>query len=195
MRYCAVSCSHASGRSRSSSASPEAVQSRSVAVGTNRGTSSADDPNSHSRTGPPTSMTPFDDTAAAPRTWTTRRALAAHTALALWVPGCAVACWWQVGIALSGDALGWVYSVMWPCFAVFGVVFWWHFIHDDPNSLGVRGVRRLRAAAGHDRDEPEAWDHVIADAEAEDTELAEYNAYLAALAREGPATWRRGRSG
>jgi hypothetical protein len=130
------------------------------------------------------------------RRWFTRRALVAHAVLVVWVPGCAVACWWQVGIGLSGDSLGWIYSVMWPCFAVFGTVFWWHFIHDDPDTVGRRGLRRLQQAAAvtggqADAEEPDAGAAALARAEAEDPELAEYNAYLAALARDDrPNSWR-----
>ena len=108
--------------------------------------------------------------------------MVAHVALAVWVPGCVVACWWQVGVARSGDSLGWVYSVMWPCFAVFGTVFWWNLVHDDPDTLGRRGLRRLHAAAREDPDEQERRRRVLAQAEADDPELAAYNAYLASLA-------------
>ncbi|MGA2521075.1 MAG: hypothetical protein ABSG81_09690 [Acidimicrobiales bacterium] len=119
------------------------------------------------------------------RVWTTRRAVVAHVALAVWVPGCAVACWWQVGIALSGDSLGWIYSVMWPCFAVFATIFWWHFLHDDPDTLGRRGLKRVQStAAGGDVVDRELGALAIREAEADDPELAEYNAYLAALARD-----------
>lgn len=140
------------------------------------------------------------------RIWSTRRAVWAHVALLVWVPGCAVACWWQVRVALSGDSLGWVYSVMWPCFAVLGTVFWWHFVHDDPDTLGRRGLRRLQEAtvAGRARPEgsavdagetdgrePDARAIALAAAEAEDPELAAYNDYLASLARDDrPSTWR-----
>ncbi len=135
------------------------------------------------------------------RGWYTRRALLAHGALIIWVPGCAVACWWQVGVALSGDPLGWIYSVMWPSFAVFGTVFWWHFIHDDPDTVGRRGLRRMQrsaatadgslAASTDDGAAPHDRDLALARAEAEDPELAAYNAYLAALAREDqPKSWR-----
>lgn len=120
--------------------------------------------------------------------WLTRRSILAHLALLLWVPGCAVAAWWQVGIALGGDDLGWVYSVMWPCFAVFGTVFWWFLVHDDPDSLGARGLRRQRAAVV----QPATDEGAIARAEAEDPELAAYNAYLADLAdRPETKSWRR----
>jgi hypothetical protein len=140
------------------------------------------------------------------RVWSTPRALAAHAALVVWVPGCAIACWWQVTVALSGDSLGWVYAVMWPCFALFGTIFWWHFVHDDPDTVGRRGLRRLQQASasgearsdGHDVDARDIDAHgpdvgltVLEQAAADDPELAAYNDYLAALAREGrPSTWR-----
>ena len=127
------------------------------------------------------------------RRWSSRRALIAHGVLVIWVPGCALACWWQVTVALSGDDLGWVYTFMWPAFAAFAVVLWWHLVHDDPDTVGARGLRRLR------QEEPttssqcqSAPDDVIARAEAEDTELAAYNAYLAELRRRPQTkTWRR----
>ena len=135
------------------------------------------------------------------RRWTTRRAVLAHVALVVWVPGCAVACWWQVGVGLSGDSLGWIYSVMWPCFAVFGTVFWWHFVHDDPDTVGRRGLRRLQQENattpgqpdqhGEETGEADPVALALARAEAEDPELAAYNAYLASLSRQArPSTWR-----
>ncbi len=146
-----------------------------------------------------------------PRTvdWWSTRAVIAHIALVIWVPGCAVAAWWQVGIALGGDSLGWVYSVMWPCFAVFGVIFWWYLVHDDPDSLGARGLRRAQEAGaasqlvdaatgtgashvpmtGSPSPQMEPADPKDGD-DRDDPELAAYNAYLASLA-EQPKTWRR----
>jgi hypothetical protein len=84
---------------------------------------------------------------------------------------------------------------MWPCFAVFGAVFWWFLVHDDPETLGARGVRRQRRIAADEAvagNEAVARDESIARAEADDPELAAYNAYLADLARR-PASkgWRQ----
>jgi hypothetical protein len=125
--------------------------------------------------------------------WTTRRALIAHGVLVVWIPGCALATWWQVTIALGGDGLGWVYSVMWPCFALFSVVLWWNIVHDDPETVGARGLRRLQqegATEGHEAGT--VADDPITAAEAEDAELAAYNAYLAQLrAGSDTKTWRR----
>jgi len=125
--------------------------------------------------------------------WSSRRAWVAHGVLLVWIPGCAAACWWQVTVALSGDELGWVYTVMWPCFAVFGVVLWWNIIHDDPDTVGARGLRRLRAETTSSEPAPAMGDEdVISRAESQDAELAEYNAYLAELARRSPTkSWRR----
>jgi sugar phosphate permease len=128
--------------------------------------------------------------------WTSRRSIAAHVALAIWFPGCIVATWWQVNIALSGDDLGWAYSIMWPCFAVFGVVFWWYLVHDDPDTVGARGLRSLQSNPAtstselDDDSEGLSGDELIKLAEAEDPELAEYNRYLAELSRRNaPKTW------
>ena len=77
-------------------------------------------------------------------------------------------------MALSGDSLGWVYSVMWPSFGVFGIVLWWHLVHDDPDTVGARGLERLRRESektetGTGQDEEQAPpDDAIARAEAED---------------------------
>lgn len=124
--------------------------------------------------------------------WLSRRALACHLAIAVWFPGCLVAGWWQVTVALSGDALGWLYSVEWPVFAVFGGVVWWHLIHDDPNEVGQAALRRARAlAAARPGGDPGVSDVVQVDS-GEDAELADYNAFLARLAEENrPKTWRR----
>ena len=132
-------------------------------------------------------------------------------ALVLWIPGCAVACWWQIGVGRSGDSLGWVYAVMWPCFAVFGTIFWWHLVHDDPDVLGRRGLQCLHPdavaaprapaanapqakAAADDAGRAEGADEAddaIRRAEEDDPELAAYNRYLAALSRQDRASERR----
>lgn len=118
--------------------------------------------------------------------WLSKRALVAHLALVVWVPGCAAAAWWQVTVALSGDRLGYLYSVEWPVFAIFGAVAWWNFIHDDPDAVGAAALRRTRV-------EEVAVQSMTTRADDEqDGELAEYNAYLAALGAGGkPKTWRR----
>jgi DNA-binding transcriptional regulator of glucitol operon len=117
------------------------------------------------------------------RFWASRRGLLGTVALLIWVPGCVVATRWQVGIALSGDVLGWVYSIMWPCFAVFGVLVWWHLVHDDPETVGNKGLRRLLQAQQGPVAREVQVPETVRRAEEEDPELAAYNAYLADQAR------------
>jgi len=110
----------------------------------------------------------------------------AHLALVVWVPGCAVAAWWQVTVALSGDRLGWLYSVEWPVFAVFGAVVWWNMVHDDPATVGAAALRKTTVDDALNESLQTRLD------DPEDEELAEYNAYLASLSAGGrQKTWRR----
>lgn len=125
------------------------------------------------------------------RRWFSPRALLLHLAVIVWVPGCIIAAWWQVDIALAGDHLGWLYSIEWPCFALFGVVVWWNLVHDDPETVGSRALRRTRpsdpAAAA-----PVLDAERLAAEEAEDPQLAAYNEYLQRLADGAPDHgWRR----
>jgi DNA-binding transcriptional regulator of glucitol operon len=120
--------------------------------------------------------------------WLSKRALSLHVAALVLVPACAVAAWWQVNRAQDGNALSYLYSVMWPVFGVLAVVFWWMLIHTDYETVGLKGMRRQEAASPRP---PTTYagapiDHSPTD----DPELAAYNARLAALASEGPKTWR-----
>lgn len=125
--------------------------------------------------------------------WLSRRALGMHLALAILVPGCLAAGWWQVTVALSGNSLGWLYSVEWPFFAGFGVWVWWNLIHDNTDVVGARALRGARRRlAGRGLDLPEAPSEALREQiEAEDPDMAAYNAYLASLAEQGPKSWRR----
>ena len=112
-----------------------------------------------------------------------------HLAICCWVPACAVACWWQVTVALAGDHLGWLYSVEWPVFGLFGIVVWWNLLHDDPDTVGAGALRTGRGRelrrTGRERE-------VTARPTEETPELARYNDYLAALGKRANAkTWRR----
>jgi hypothetical protein len=145
--------------------------------------------------------------------WFSKRSLLLHLAVVIWVPGCAVAAWWQITVAMSGNELGWLYAVEWPVFAVLGVLGWWQLVHDDPAVLEEkRASRRDRplpgkpalshAGAGIPAADGGAAQIVeptlsrqsveaIRRAEDDDEELAAYNAYLASLATTGGRkTWR-----
>ena len=130
--------------------------------------------------------------------WFSARALKLHLAVVLWVPACLVAAWWQVNRAFDGNGLSYLYSVEWPLFALVGVWAWWQLLHLDPASVGRRAQQQLahtetvpdapaaEAGASASAPQPPARRH-----EDEDAELAAYNDRLAALAAQGPKTWRR----
>lgn len=123
--------------------------------------------------------------------WFSKKSLLLHLAVAVWVTGCSVAAYWQVTVALAGDKLGWLYSVEWPIFGIFGVVVWWNALHDDPSTVGTLGLRRAR-------EWPSSTPEVAVERtsvrrpEEEDGDLAAYNDFLLALAESGERkTWRR----
>jgi hypothetical protein len=104
---------------------------------------------------------------------------------------------WQFHRAESGNALSWAYTFEWPIFAIFGVVFWAKTIrdefkpHSDPGEVpdvdlpagagagvGASAVTSAGTLAVRERDGRLAGED---DADADDPELAAYNAYLARL--------------
>ncbi len=123
--------------------------------------------------------------------WLSRRALLAHLVISAWVPGCLVAAWWQATIALSGNALSYLYAVEWPAFAIFGVVVWWNFLHDDPAervNFRLRALDRGPRPPDSSRTAPPASYR----SRDEDPALGAYNDYLEQLSRrQRPKTWRR----
>ncbi len=125
--------------------------------------------------------------------WFSRRSVSLHLAVLLFVPGCAVAAWWQINRAADGNQLSYLYSVMWPAFGLLGLFFWWMLIHTDYDSVGLKGMLRQQAAAaseGVTTEAPTAAVTMPAASDVEDPELAAYNARLADLAAQGPKTWR-----
>lgn len=106
-----------------------------------------------------------------------------------------IACWgmlwlgdWQFHRALAGNGLSWAYTFEWPLFCGFGLVFWARTVRDEfrlRRGLDVRpsaadataesalpaglGVRQAAQLPGDDAD---------------DAEVASYNAYLAKLNAE-----------
>lgn len=132
--------------------------------------------------------------------WLSGRAIALHMAVLVFVPGCAIAAWWQVNRAQDGNELSYVYSVMWPVFGLLAIVFWWMLIHTDYDTVGLKGMRRqqsdaVMARAPHGvttspRPTPVLPEVPVGAAATEDPDLASYNARLAELAAKGPKTWR-----
>jgi hypothetical protein len=133
--------------------------------------------------------------------WLSRRAVWLHLSIVVFVPGCALAAWWQINRAADGNQLSYLYSVLWPAFGLLGLYFWWMLIHTDYDNVGLKGMQRQQAAAAPTDVEAEAAaplpgaaiaaapGSVVVSAE-EDPELAAYNARLAELAAQGPKTWR-----
>ena len=133
--------------------------------------------------------------------WLSGRALSLHLAVLVFVPGCALAAWWQINRAEGGNQLSYLYSVMWPAFGILGIYFWWMLIHTDFETVGLKGMRRQQEAEGGAVDPDAARrlarprrrataTHPRSTTADEDPELAAYNARLAALAAQGPKTWR-----
>ncbi len=135
--------------------------------------------------------------------WFSRRAVSLHAAVLVFVPGCAVAAWWQVTRAADGNQLSYLYMVMWPVFGLLGIFFWWLLVHTDYDTVGLKGMRNRQvppdggvaasvpvapAAAGSPLAADIAASPVADDV---DPDLAAYNERLAELANDGRKTWRR----
>ena len=97
---------------------------------------------------------------------------------------------WQLHRALLGNGLSWAYTFEWPLFSIFGIVFWARTIRDE-----FRSRRGLDLATGKSLDEVRPSGPVLPDGigtrqierpadDADDAELASYNAYLARLNAE-----------
>jgi hypothetical protein len=96
---------------------------------------------------------------------------------------------WQLHRALGGNGLSWAYTFEWPLFAGFGVVFWARTVRDEFRAR--RGPTSAEAAAAAAEAAAPALPAGIgtrpieapAD-DADDAELASYNAYIAKLNAE-----------
>ena len=111
-----------------------------------------------------------------------------------WLLFVVLACWgmlwlgdWQLHRALAGNGLSWAYTFEWPLFAGFGVVFWIRTVRDEfrlrrggpgaGQGTGAAPGPALPAGIGTRPVEQPGDD-------ADDAELASYNAYLAMLNAE-----------
>lgn len=112
--------------------------------------------------------------------WFSPRAFFLHFLLVTVVPGCFIAGWWQVNVALSGNLLSYLYSVEWPLFGILGVIAWWQLVHDERVEVEHEKPARARRSFLHRDDELPSpvlvWDSAL-----ETPELAAYNQYLRAL--------------
>lgn len=106
------------------------------------------------------------------------RAFGLHIALILWVSGCCYAAWWQVGRAVGGNQLSYIYAIEWPMFAVLGVLGWYALLNMEKVTEYQQRARReyeekMRAQAEAAREAARAH---------EDPAMAAYNDHLAQLA-------------
>lgn len=106
------------------------------------------------------------------------RSLGLHLALLAWIGACGLAAWWQIGRAVQGNSLSYLYAIEWPVFAVLGVLGWYALLNLERISEAEIAERRdfedrMRAQARAARAEE------LVD---EDATLAAYNDHLAELA-------------
>lgn len=99
--------------------------------------------------------------------------------LLAWVGICGACAIWQVGRAIEGNSLSFMYSIEWPVFGVLGVLGWYALLNMEKVSEHQEKARRdyeemMRAQAREARE---------SSAE-EDPTLAAYNDHLAALSHE-----------
>jgi hypothetical protein len=96
----------------------------------------------------------------------------------VWVTVCISAAWWQVGAAVLGNSLSYLYAVEWPAFAVLGVFGWYALLNMEKITEHQEMARKeyeekMRAEARLARQ---------VDVEEEDPALAAYNDHLANIA-------------
>ena len=107
-----------------------------------------------------------------------RRAFGLHLALIAWVTTCIVAAWWQVGAAVLGNSLSYLYAVEWPAFAVLGFFGWYALLNME--KITEHQERSRKEYEEKMRAEAQLARHV--DAQEEDPALAAYNDHLAEIA-------------
>jgi len=106
-----------------------------------------------------------------------RRALGLHLVLIGWIAMSASAAWWQVGRAIQGNSLSFLYSIEWPVIGVLGVLGWYALLnmekvteHQEIARREYEDKMRAEALAARRRRE-----------EAEDPTMSAYNDHLAEL--------------
>jgi DNA-binding transcriptional regulator of glucitol operon len=104
------------------------------------------------------------------------RAIGLHLALIVWMLFCALAAWWQVGRAVQGNSLSYLYAVEWPVIGVLGILGWYSMLNTEKSTEHKEAARR-------EYEEKMRADALAARrlAEEEDPTLAAYNDHLATL--------------
>ncbi|HEX4087519.1 MAG TPA: hypothetical protein VHZ33_02320 [Trebonia sp.] len=103
---------------------------------------------------------------------------------------------WQFHRAIAGNGLSWAYTFEWPLFAGFGVVFWARTVRDEYRLRRGPSEKEIARAAAEAAAGPALPDGVGTrpidrpDDDADDADLASYNAYLDRLSSEVKSTTR-----
>jgi DNA-binding transcriptional regulator of glucitol operon len=109
------------------------------------------------------------------------RAIGLHVALILWILTCALAAWWQVGRAIQGNSLSYLYSLEWPVIGLLGVLGWYSLLNAE--KVGEHQEKARREFEEKMRADAQMGRELAAAREAEDPSLAAYNDHLAQLAQ------------
>lgn len=110
--------------------------------------------------------------------------LARHVCAASLVAGFGALGWWQITRAASGNTLSWAYAVEWPVFAGFVVFVWAREIRQTLRPAGTVPAASRQPATVTVTIRRPVRTRVEAVAildDSDDTELADYNRYLAWL--------------
>ena len=87
---------------------------------------------------------------------------------------CASAAYWQVGRAIQGNSLSFLYSIEWPCFAVLGVFGWWALLNQEKVTEHQEKARR----EFEDNQRALAQAARAAESMSEDPQMSAYNDHL-----------------
>jgi hypothetical protein len=106
-----------------------------------------------------------------------KRAVGIHLALIAWLALVVACSYWQVGRAIEGNSLSFLYAIEWPVFGVLGILGWYALLNQETLSEHQAAARReyeemMRAQAR------EARERELAE---EDPTLAAYNDHLEQL--------------
>jgi DNA-binding transcriptional regulator of glucitol operon len=112
----------------------------------------------------------------------TKRALGLHLALVVWVSICLSAAWWQVGRAIQGSSLSYLYAIEWPAFAVLGFFGWYSLLNME--RITEHQERARRDYEEKMRAEAQAAREIEVAAQPEEPAMAAYNDHLAELATQ-----------
>jgi hypothetical protein len=121
---------------------------------------------------------------APPGGWWSRTARKLHLTLAIALPGCLAAGWFELTRALNGREIAWVYAFEWPLYGVLGIYMWWRLLHTEPGRESFVDEDLTPTAAEHvvEEDATSLNDLVLA----VDPELAAWQAYVRKLQKVDP---------